>query len=378
MPIGVAAVVCSRLRLAESRGRAVRFDPVGVTLVIGGASALEWGVARANQAGWSSGEVVIALTTGALLVAGFLAWELRVAEPMLPLRLFANRTFAAANATGFLMTASIFSAAFLMSQYFQVALGYSPLATGLRFLPWTATPMVAAPLAGLIADRIGARPLMITGMLLQGLGLTSVALLSAKGPGYAALVLPLVIAEIGVSMAIPTTAAAVMSSVAPSDMGRASGANRPVPQRFPWRARPAPWECVVGARRTRLLWPTPPRRCEHDGPRPPKPWPLTRIPLTGMLHGPTGEGGLFMPTRCAGVAGGSNGVSSPDHAWAGAGCLHRGRPFVAEVARRLPVDGRSPNRGTPPWRSARPGVRRSSRSPTDEGPRCGDTVERDK
>ena len=87
--------------------------------------------------------------------------ERRAAEPMLPLRLFRVRAFTAANLTGFFASGAIFSAAFLTAQYFQLGLGYSPLATGLRLLPWTATPMVVAPLAGALADRIGARPLLV-------------------------------------------------------------------------------------------------------------------------------------------------------------------------------------------------------------------------
>ena len=117
--------------------------------------------------GWGSAQVIGALALGTLLVAGFIAWERRVPAPMLPSRMLRNRTFAAANATGFLMMGSITSAAFLMSQFFQLGLGYSPLATGLRFLPWTATPLLVAPLAGRLVDKVGARPLMVVGMAVQ-------------------------------------------------------------------------------------------------------------------------------------------------------------------------------------------------------------------
>jgi MFS family permease len=142
---------------------------------------------------------------------------------MLPLRLFRSRAFAAANATGFLMFGSIFSAAFLMSQYFQFALGYSPLATGLRFLPWTATPMVIAPLAGALSDRIGPGPLMAGGLFLQAVGLGWIALHATSTSGYGEFLLPLVVAGVGISMAIPTTPTAALNAVAPEDLGRASG-----------------------------------------------------------------------------------------------------------------------------------------------------------
>ena len=160
--------------------------------------------------------------------------ERLTAEPMLPLRLFRVRTFSAANATGFLVSGAIFSAAFLTAQYFQLGLGYSPLGTGLRLLPWTATPMVVAPLAGALADRIGARPLLITGLLLQAVGLAWVASLAsaaAGSAGYGRFVIPLVIAGIGVSMAIPTVPSATLGAVPPGDVGRASGVSNTM-QRF--------------------------------------------------------------------------------------------------------------------------------------------------
>ncbi|HYK28853.1 MAG TPA: MFS transporter, partial [Streptosporangiaceae bacterium] len=153
VPIGLVAALLSRIRLAESHGPAERLDIVGVTLVAAATVALAWGLVRTTDVGWSSAEVITALSAGALLLAGFLAWERHVSSPMLPLKFFRDRTFSGANVTGFMMMASITSAAFLMSQFFQIGLGYSPLATGLRFLPWTATPLLIAPPAGRLADR---------------------------------------------------------------------------------------------------------------------------------------------------------------------------------------------------------------------------------
>ena len=223
VPIGLLACVLSLTRLQESRGPTTRLDPLGALLVTGGAVGIAWGLVRANEVGWASTEIITSLSGGALLIGGFLAWERRAPEPMLPLRLFRSRAFAAANATGFLMFGSIFSAAFLMSQYFQFTLGYSPLATGLRFLPWTATPMVVAPLAGAVSDRIGPRPLMAGGLFLQALGLGWIALHATTDAGYGQFILPLVGGGVGISMAIPTTPTAALNAVAPHDLGRASG-----------------------------------------------------------------------------------------------------------------------------------------------------------
>ncbi len=223
VPIGLAAAILSASRLGESHGPATKLDLPGVGLASGGSAGIVWGLMRAGDAGWSSPEVLVALGLGVLLLVGFVAWERRALAPMVPLRLFRIRAFAAANATAILMTATILSAAFLMAQFFQLALGYGPLATGIRLLPWTATPLLVAPAAGTVADRLGPRPLMVAGLLLQGLGLAWIALVATTGVGYAPLVAPLVVAGVGISMALPTTPVAALSVVAPPQVGTASG-----------------------------------------------------------------------------------------------------------------------------------------------------------
>ena len=194
-----------------------------VGLVTAGVVGVVWGLARTTQTGWGSAEVITALACGATALAGFFAWEARAAEPMLPLRLLRIRTFAAGNATGFLMTGSTFSAAFLITQYFQFALGYSPLATGLRLLPWFGTPMLIAPAAGALSDRIGRRPVIATGLLLQAAGFAWVAATASATGSTLGLVLALLVAGVGVSMALPTVPVAVLSAVRPAEMGKASG-----------------------------------------------------------------------------------------------------------------------------------------------------------
>ena len=231
VPIGVLAAFFARTRLAETYGPPTRLDLPGVGLVSAGAIGVVWGLVRATDVGWGSPEVIGALGLGALLLIGFLVWEGRASEPMLPLRLFGNPSFAAASATTFLMIAALSAAAFLVTGYFQFGRGHSPLETGLRMLPWTGTPMVIAPLAGALSDRIGRRSVMATGMLLQGAGLAWFAALATIGAPYAGLVPSLVVAGVGVSMAIPTTATAMVSAVAAEDMGKAAGVNSTL-QRF--------------------------------------------------------------------------------------------------------------------------------------------------
>ena len=231
VPVGLAAAALSMSKLPESRGPAARLDLPGVALAATGTVALAWGLVRTADVSWGSPQVTGALILGAVLIAGFVAWERRASEPMLPLRLLRNPAFAAANATGFLMFASITSAAFLMAQYFQLGLGYSAIGTGVRFLPWTLTPLLIAPAAGALADKIGARPLMATGLALQGAGLIWVTLGATSTTGYGQFVLPLIIAGVGISMAVPTVPASALNAVPPADMGKASGVQNTL-QRF--------------------------------------------------------------------------------------------------------------------------------------------------
>jgi EmrB/QacA subfamily drug resistance transporter len=231
VPIGLVATILTVLRLAESRGPATRLDLPAVGLAFGGATSLIWTLVRANQIGWGSPMTIAGLGLGIALIAAFVIWEHRTASPMLPPQLFRSRSFSAANTTAFLMTAALMAAVFLASQYFQVVLGFSPLDTGLRFLPWTATPLLVAPAAGMLSDRVGPRPVMAAGMLIQGIGLAWFALVATAHVGYGQLVAPLLVAGIGVSMALPTTPAAALNAVAPADMGKASGANNTL-QRF--------------------------------------------------------------------------------------------------------------------------------------------------
>jgi EmrB/QacA subfamily drug resistance transporter len=223
VPIGVAVSLLALRLLPESYGAPARLDLPGVALVSAGVVALVWGLVRTGQAGWASPVVVTALAAGAILLAAFFAWESRVPEPMLPLRLLRIRAFAAGNATAFLMTGATFGAGFLVAQYYQLALGYSPLGTGVRLLPWLATPMLIAPVAGAASDRVGRRPVIATGLLLQAAGLGWVALKASPAPGHLQLVLALLVAGVGISMALPTVPTAVLSSVAPPEMGKAAG-----------------------------------------------------------------------------------------------------------------------------------------------------------
>jgi EmrB/QacA subfamily drug resistance transporter len=225
VPIGAAALPLAMRLLPDSYGAPERLDLPGVALVTGGVVAIIWALVRADQSGWASGEIVSCLVGGTVLLLCFAAWERRVSEPMVPLRLFRSRAFAAGNATTFLMMGAIFAAGFLVTQEFQLARGYSPVWAGVRLLPFFATPMLISPVAGAVSDRIGRRPVMATGLFLLTAGLAWAAIRGSLSTNWVELDIALLIAGVGVSMALPTVPTAVLNAVAPRELGKASGIN---------------------------------------------------------------------------------------------------------------------------------------------------------
>ena len=225
VPIGAVAVPLVLTRMQESRGPDTGLDLPGLALVSAGALAIVWGLVRGNAAGWGSAEVLISLTGGALLIAAFVGWERRAREPMLPLRLFRSRGFAASNVAMFFTFATLFTAVYFFAQFLQVGLGYGPLDAGLRLMPWTATFITVAPVAGALADRIGERPLMTVGLSLQAVGLGWLALIAEPGLAYASLVPSLIVAGVGISLAIPAAQNSAVGSVELTAIGKAAATN---------------------------------------------------------------------------------------------------------------------------------------------------------
>ena len=223
LPIGLIAIVLVLAQLQESFGPPVSLDIPGLMLVAAAAFAVVWGLLRGNGVGWTSAEVVMALIAGLLLTAAFIGWEWRADSPMIPMRLFRSRALSSGIAASFLFYAAMYGTLFLLPQFFQAALGYGPLGAGLRLLPWTATLFVTAPIAGAVVDKVGERPLVVAGLLMQAAGLGWIAMIAGSGISYPAIIAPLVLAGVGVSMAMPAVQNAVLSSVTVVEMGKASG-----------------------------------------------------------------------------------------------------------------------------------------------------------
>jgi len=224
VPLGLVLIPLARLRVTESRGPATRLDLPGVVLASAGLSGIVLGLVRGNTLGWTSTFVVASLVAGAALVVTFIAWETWTPEPMLPLRLFASRGFSATNLASVLMFFGMFGSIFLLAQFLQTVQHYSPLSAGLRTLPWTAMPIVVSPLAGLLADRIGGRTVVLTGLVLQATGLAWLAAVSAPTVSYSTLVPAFIVSGIGMAMFFAPVATMVLGTVRRDEEGIASGA----------------------------------------------------------------------------------------------------------------------------------------------------------
>lgn len=225
VPLGLALLPLARLRLAESHGTGAPLDIPGTLLASGGLFGIVYGLVRGPVDGWTGSVVLTALFAGAALLVGFVLYSTRARNPMLPMRLFRSRAFAGVNAASLLMFLGMFGSIFLLSQYMQGVLGYSPTEAGLRMLPWTGMPMLVAPIAGLLSDRIGGRPVVATGLFLQAAGLGYLASVIMADASYAVQLPGLILSGIGMALYFAPASALVMSSVAAKEQGIASGAN---------------------------------------------------------------------------------------------------------------------------------------------------------
>ncbi|MFI6429323.1 DHA2 family efflux MFS transporter permease subunit [Rhodococcus oryzae] len=225
VPVALIAVPLALYALSESRGRRERLDVLGVVLAGAGVFLGVWGIVHGNDDGWTSASVLGALAGSVVTLAAFVFREARTSNPVMPLRLFRSRSFSMANIIGLAFTLGMFGAVFLLAQYLQIVMGYSPFEAGLRTLPWTAAPMVVAPIAGILAPRVGLRPLLILGLALQAASLVWMSQLLEPGAAYGEMVPAFVMAGVGMGLTFAPSATAVLADMAEVDHATASSAN---------------------------------------------------------------------------------------------------------------------------------------------------------
>jgi predicted MFS family arabinose efflux permease len=215
-------------RLAESHGSTRHLDLRGLMLVSTGLFGIVYGLVRSQSLGWTAPEVLVGLAAGTGLVLLFIAYELRVPEPMLPMRFFANRGFAVTNAVSLAMYFGMFGSIFFLSQFLQNVLHNSPLQAGLKLLVWTGATMVVAPLAGVFSERYGSRPFMAAGLGLQALALGWLATLAGVDTTYVSMIVPFMFAGAGMALVFAPSANAVLAAVRTNEAGQASGATNAI------------------------------------------------------------------------------------------------------------------------------------------------------
>jgi EmrB/QacA subfamily drug resistance transporter len=228
VPLGIVLIPLAARRLTESRGPYGTLDLPGLGLASTGAFGIVFGLVRAQSLGWTSTTVLTTLILGAVLIVGFVLWELRAREPMLPMSFFAKRSFAVTNVASLSMYFGMFGSIFFLSQYMQNVLHNSPLQAGLKLLVWTGATMVVAPFAGIFSERIGSRPFMFAGLSLQAGALGWFATMASTHLPYSQMLAPFIMAGSGMALVFAPSANAVLASVRADQAGQASGANNAI------------------------------------------------------------------------------------------------------------------------------------------------------
>jgi EmrB/QacA subfamily drug resistance transporter len=225
VPVGVLAIVLGLLRLADSRDPdAGGVDWAGLVTFSASLFLLVLALIRGNSEGWGSAPILAEIAGAAVLFAIFLVAELRQERPMFDLALFRKPTFSGVSLVAFTLSASLFAMFLYITLYLQNVLGYSPLQTGVRFLPVTGIGLVLAPVAGRLAAHLPPRWFLAGGVGLVGIGLLLMHGVSA-GSSWTELLPGLVVAGAGVGIANPALAQVAIGVVPPARSGMASGIN---------------------------------------------------------------------------------------------------------------------------------------------------------
>jgi EmrB/QacA subfamily drug resistance transporter len=225
VPIGAAVLVLAPRLVPESGARAAArgYDVEGAIAITLGTIALVFTLIKADAWGWTSSRTLAGFAGAALLIAAFLVIERRHENPLVPLRIFSNRSLAASDATMLVVAAGLFGVFFFCTLYFQQVLGYNALETGVAYLPWTLTTITASTLASRVVDRFTPKPVLVGGLLLATVGFLLLSRVSGHDD-YASHVLPaMIVLGAGLGMTFVPITISATSGVAPGDSGLASG-----------------------------------------------------------------------------------------------------------------------------------------------------------
>jgi len=225
IPIVIVGIVAGFVLIPTSKDpSAPKLDPLGAVLSITGLVALLYGLIEAPGEGWTSPTILTAFGIGIVLLGAFGAWELHTDHPMLDLRFFKNPRFSAASGSITLVFFAMFGSMFLLTQYLQFVLAYSPLETGVRMLPFAATMMVAAPMSAKITEKTGTKVIVAGGLGLVTLGLLSMTGLQVD-TSYGGVVIRLMLIALGMAFVMAPATESVMGSLPLAKAGVGSAVN---------------------------------------------------------------------------------------------------------------------------------------------------------
>ncbi|MET0275267.1 MAG: MFS transporter, partial [Acidimicrobiia bacterium] len=200
-------------------------DPIGAVLSIVGLVALIFAIIEAPQQGWTDPVILASFAVAVVTLAGFVMWEARSEHPMLDVKFFKNPRFSAASASISLIFFAMFGSTFLITQYFQFVLGYSPLKTGLCFVPFAVCMLIGAPLSAPFAQRVGTKVVVTLGLSLATVGLLSFTSLSTDSSYWPDVCLRLVLLATGMALTMAPATESIMGSLPLGKAGVGSAVN---------------------------------------------------------------------------------------------------------------------------------------------------------
>ena len=225
VPLILVLLVGGRFLLPSSKApNAPRLDPLGAVLSILGLVSILWAIIEAPTLGWNAPSVRAGFGVGALALVAFVAWELHTAHPMLDVRFFRNRRFTAANIAVTLVFFAMFGQMFVMSQYLQVVLGFTPLQAGLRMLPMSIVMVICAPLAPRVVERVGTKLVVGCGLLIAAAGVMVISTVPTAD-GYPRMLIGTMILAFGMALTMAPATESIMGSLPPAKAGVGSAMN---------------------------------------------------------------------------------------------------------------------------------------------------------
>jgi len=224
VPVGIVAFALTPILLGESRDAEARsFDLPGAGLVTGGLVTLVYAITQANKYGWASAETFAFFAVALLLLVGFVAWEARSGDALMPLSIFRLRTLVGANIAGLILGTVLFAMFLMLTLYMQQVLGYSPLKTGFAYLAVAGTAIVWSAVAAQLVTRVGVKPVLVVGMTFLTAGIAFFTQVSPDGSYVSDLLPGFLVIAVGMGFSFVPISIAALAGVKPSEAGLASG-----------------------------------------------------------------------------------------------------------------------------------------------------------